>query len=471
MSTLSKNMSWSILTSLLQLYTGSIVFIVLAKLMNLHDFGILSFGFSLAALVAVAADFGFSLMIIKDFPEVKNSKKGSYLSNSLIAKLVLSVIGAILFFIYLYLFYNADWLKVGIIYVAIAVTTSFVTYFQALLRVENQFKAYSQSVVVYAIVITFCILLYWIMEMNLIQLVIGLGLCRAVQLLYVVHISKIRSLSLFVSLNEVKRLLKNSWSFGLHMLLGIFYFMVDTQIISVYYDASEVALYQSVFRIILILLLCSDIISNVLLPYLSYKYYRKENVTKIVSKISLFLLIIGCSLFLLFTTFKLEILNLLYTSEYNSAVVLVLPFSIVLVLRTVSSLMGTMLTISNRQKYRVFTVSVSLIVSLTLNLYFIPIYGILSAAWISVVVHLVLFSMYYYYTKLIVSDFLLFNTINLVVIGSTAVIYLIIHTGLLSPFLAIPLGIMAWIILVTVVMRKQGNFLFLKQMLNEKGSG
>lgn len=471
MSTLSKNMFWSILTSLLQLYTGSIIFIVLAKIMNLHDFGILSFGFSLAALVTVAADFGFSLMIIKDYPQVDNSKKGGYLTNSLIAKLVLSAIGALLFLAYLYVFYENDWLKVGAIYVFIAVTTSFVTYFQALLRVENKFKEYSQSVVVYAIVITFCIVFYWLMKMNLIQLVIGLAVCRGLQLVYVVHISKMRTFSLTISNNEVLLLLKNSWSFGLHMLLGIFYFMSDTQIISLYYDASEVALYQAVFRIILILLLCSDIISNVLLPYLSYKYYRRENVTNIVSKISLFLLLIGCSLFLVLTTFKLEILNLLYTSEYNSAVILVLPFSIVLVLRTVSSLMGTMLTISNKQKYRVFTVSVSLVVSLALNIYLIPIYGILSAAWVSVVVHVVLFSMYYYYTTVIVSNFKFFNRTNSLVILLTTLIYLFIHTGFLSPYWAIPIGIIVWLAIVLVIMRSQDNFVFLKQILNEKGTG
>lgn len=471
MSTLSKNMYWSILISLLQLYTGSVVFILLAKLMDLADFGILSFGFSLAALVAVTADFGFSLMIIKDFPEVNISNKGNYIFNSIIAKLLLSIIGGLLFTIYLWFFYEDNWFKVGFIYIITAVATSFITYFQALLRAENRFKAYSKSVVVYAVAITLCVIGYWVFDFNLIQLVIGLALTRIVQLIYVIYISKIIRLSVLISAKGVQKLLLNSWSFGLHMLLGIFYFMIDTQIISLYFGASEVALYQSVFRIILILLLCSEVISNVLLPYLSFKYYRKENVSKIVSHISLYLLIIGCSLFLLFTTFKQEILYLLYTPEYISAGILVLPFSIVIIFRTVSSLFGTILTISNRQKYRVLTVATSLVVSIALNFYFIPRFGILSAAWVSVIVHLVLFSMYYYYTTIIVTNFNFFNKINSSIILCTVLLYVLINESPLERYWGIAIALIIWGIIIKIVMSRNNNFLFLKQILNEKGSG
>ncbi|KAG1650676.1 putative low-salt glycan biosynthesis flippase Agl15 [Nymphon striatum] len=203
--------------------------------------------------------------------------------------------------------------------------------------------------------------------------------------------------------------------------------MIDTQIISLYLGATDVALYQSVFRIILILLVFSDIVSNVLLPYLSYKYHQKENISELVSKIFLYMLIIGCSLFLAFTSFKISILELLYTPEYVQAAVLVLPFSIVVILRTSSALLGNILTISNRQVYRVLTVGVSLVVSIVLNLICIPKYGILSAAWVSVVVHVVLFGMYYFYSQKEIPSIKLASTYNLIVLAATGLIYAIIN--------------------------------------------
>ncbi|WP_273568682.1 oligosaccharide flippase family protein [Maribacter halichondriae] len=471
MPTVSKNIFWSTLTSALQLYTGSVVFIVLAKLMDLEEFGILSFGFSLAALVAIAADFGFSLMIMKDYPQQKIGEHNSYISNSLMAKLVLSLGSAVLFFIYLFLFYDGDWLLVGCIYTFIAIAQSFVSYLQALLRVENRFHKYTETVGIYAFVVTLCVLAYWQFEMQLLQLVWYLLACRMVQLGWTLYLNRVTLKGFSFNKKKIAKLLGNSWSFGLHMLLGIFYFMVDTQIISLYLGAEEVALYQSVFRIILILLMFSDIVSSVLLPYLSFKYHKQEDISQHVSKIFLYLLIIGCSLFLLFTSFDSEILEILYTPEYVSAAILVLPFSIVIILRTVSSLLGNILTISNKQAYRVLTVGVSLIVSLVLNLILIPKYGIESAAWVSVIVHLVLFGMYFYYSKQEIPAIGLFEVNTLLVLSASILLYFAVRYGTAGN-LALILGCaVVWLAFVFWIMKRNGNLAFLQQILREKGVG
>ena len=471
MPTVSKNIFWSALTSILQLYTGSVIFIVLAKLMDIEDFGILSFGFSLAALVAIAADFGFSLMIVKDYPEQEEGERNSYLANSLMAKLVLSLGSSLLFFVYLLAFYQGDWLFVGGFYTLIAVAHSYVSYLQALLRVENRFQKYSETVSIYAFLVTLCVLAYWQFEMGLLSLVWALFACRLVQLIWAFLLNRQRFKGFSFSSKKVESLLASSWSFGLHMLLGIFYFMVDTQIISLYLGAEDVALYQSVFRIVLILLMFSDIISSVLLPYLSFKYYRKEDISQHVSKIFLYLLVIGCSLFLGFTTFATEILGLLYTPEYMGATVLVLPFSMVIVFRTVSVLLGNILTISDKQAYRVLTVGVSLIVSLVLNFICIPKYGIEAGAWISVIVHLVLFGLYFFYSRQVVPSIQLLGVSNMTILFATTIIYLVIHFFTDGSYVIIGFGAVLWILTVYFVMKRNQNYTFFRQVLGEKGVG
>ena len=314
MATVSNNILWSTLTSVLQLYTGSIVFIVLAKLMSVNDFGILSFGFSLSAIVVIVADFGFSLMLIKDYPQ--QLARSSYLFNSLIAKALIALGTIIIVGLYLLFFYDADWLKVGAIYALFALVASFIIYLQALLRVQNRFKRYTGSNIVYAVTITICVLVYWWFQISLIALVFCLLLAKLIQLMWLLALCRSTFVQFAYSGTKVGKLIKQSWSFGVFNILGIFYFMVDTQIISLFLTAKDVALYQSVFRILLILMLLSDIISNVLLPYLSFKFYKQENISELSSKIYLYLLLVGCSLFLAFTTFKTELLQLLYTPEY-----------------------------------------------------------------------------------------------------------------------------------------------------------
>jgi len=470
MPTVSRNIFWSTLTSILQLYTGSVVFIVLAKLMTVEEFGILSFGFSLSAMAVIVADFGFSLMVIKEYPEQESSNK-SYISNSMLAKGALSVVCAFLFFAYLSLSYQGEWFKVGAVYIFFAIISSFIIYLQALLKVQNRFHKYTESTIVYAVSVTMAILGYALFEVNLLELVVCLLLAKLAQLIWTTYLCKSSMVASNNSINNIKKLIARSWSFGLHTVLGIFYFMIDTQIISLYLGATEVALYQSVFRIILILLVFSDIVSNVLLPYLSYKFYQQENISELVSKIFLYMLLIGCSLFLAFTSFKVIILELLYTPEYVQAAVLVLPFSIVIILRTCSVLLGNILTISNRQVYRVITVAASLVVSIVLNLICIPKYGIISAAWVSVVVHVVLFGMYFYYSQKEVPAMQLVSKFNIIILGSTGLIYTVINYFFVANIWVTLLGAVSWLFIVFLIMRQENNLIFLRKILKEKGAG
>ena len=470
MPTISKNIFWSVVTSLLQLYTGSVVFIVLSKMMSVEDFGILSFGFALSALAIIVADFGFSLMVIKDYPQ-RESGHANYVSNGIIAKVFLAATATILFVLYLMGFYNGDWLKVGVLYIIFATVASFVIYLQAVLKAQNRFQKFTESTIVYAITATVSVLVYWQFQISLFQLVLLLLVSKTVQLIWTFVLCKGSFKGFSYNGKLVKKLIKNSWSFGLHTILGIFYFMVDTQIISLYLGAKEVALYQSVFRIIFILLVLSDVVSNVLLPFLSYKFYKKEDLSELVSKIFLFLLIIGCSLFLLFTSFKVEILTLLYTPEYKEAATLVPPLSIVVILRTVSSLLGNILTVSDKQVYRVITVSISLVVSLLFNIILIPKYGIMAAAWVSVMVHLILFGLYFIYSRREVASIKLLSFSNLLILVSTAIIYTLINHFYHGNIWIVLCCTFSWILIVTFVMNRDNNLRFLQTILKEKGVG
>ncbi|MFT6841555.1 MAG: O-antigen/teichoic acid export membrane protein [Psychroserpens sp.] len=469
MSTVSKNILWSTGTSILQLYTGSAVFLVLAKILTVSDFGILSFGFSLSALVVIAADFGFSQMIIKDFPKHK-LKFNSYHANSILSKLILSIIAGSIFLLYLLFFFNGKWLMVGIIYIVFAILYSFVIFYQTLLKLKNKFHKYTESTVIYAVFVTIIILYYYLSQPGLLVLVFLMLIARACQLIWTLYISREFITSVKFSKKITVTLLKNSWSYGLQTILGIFYFMIDTQLISLFLGADEVALYQSVFRIILILLLFSDVVTNTFVPYLSFKLFNGKATSKLITKIFFYLLLMGTSMFLLFTTFKNEIITTLYTSEYKSATILVLPFSIVVVLRTVSAVLGNVLTISNKQVHKVIAGGVSLLVSLGLNLIFIPLYGIESAAWISVLVHFILFVIYQYQVKKLDSSISIANFDNIASVILTILLFLFIQLSSLPFMYLVLVSVCVWLLFLLFILKRNNNFKFLLEILKDKGT-
>lgn len=467
MATVSKNIFWQTISAFLQIYTGGIIFILLVKVLSMRDFGLLTFGFSFATLLATCLDFGQSLMIMKDVPQNAFSAE-KYIMNTLAQKMLLVVFFCSLFSIYLFLFYSGEWRIVGQIFVLFAVLTSYALYLQAVLRVRNRFRDASLSILLYSAVITFLMFLIYMGTIDIKGFIWFLVVARIVQLVALMVFCRDIFVKNWYSKKIQKHLLKYSWSYGAQFIFGTFYFMADTQIIALLLSAEDVALYQSIFRIVYILLIVSDVASNVLLPYLSSKYFKESSIDEISTNLTHFLLILGCLLFISFSFFYSEIIELLYTPEYKSAYSLVLPLSMLIIIRTVTALYGTLLTISNNQVNRVKVVFVSMILSISLNLSLIPYFGILGSAWISVGVHMVLLLGYVWYSKEDFPNIELLSKKNILVIGLTLV-FLIFEKSLTHDFIISAGLVVLWGVIILFLVKKYKMIPFFKQILEDKG--
>jgi O-antigen/teichoic acid export membrane protein len=468
MATVSKNILWQSIAAFLQIYTGGIVFILLAKIMTIEDFGILTFGFSFSTLLATCLDFGQSLMIMKDYPQ-KLFPSSAYILNSMAQKIGLIVIFSGIFLIYLLIFYSGEWLIIGQLFVLFAIISAYILYLQAVLRVKNRFKDAALTIFAYAIVISILVYFVYLGHLTTVEFITYMIVARLFQLSVTILFCKEIFIKKWFSLNIQRHLLKYSWSYGAHFIFGTFYFTVDTQIIALLLSAEDVALYQSIFRIIYIFLIVSDVASNVLLPYLSSKYAKDQTIDKLSGNILYLLLVLGCMLFLFFTFFYKEIIEILYTSEYIKAYPLVFPLSIVILLRTSSSIYGTLLTISNNQVNRVKVVFLSMISSITLNFILIPYYGIAGSAWISVVVHLLLFVGYQWYSKKDFPQIELFTFSNGSIVLTTFIFIVIERTlPLQNTFVSIFL-FAVWGILIFFLMKKHKKLSILNEILKDKG--
>ncbi len=468
MATVSKNIFWQSIAAFLQIYTGGIVFILLAKIMSMEDFGILSFGFSFSTLLSTCLDFGQSLMIMKDYPQ-KLFPSGEYVLNSMAQKIVLIVVFCSLFMGYLLFFYTGEWLVIGQLFILFGIVSAYVLYLQAVLRVKNRFKDASLSIITYALVISVLVYLVYSGYLTTIQFIMYMIFARLFQLVVTLLFCKDIFVKKWFNVDIQKHLLKYSWSYGAHFIFGTFYFTVDTQIIALLLNAEDVALYQSIFRIIYIFLIVSDVASNVLLPYLSSKYAKDQTIDELSGNILYLLLILGCSLFLFFTFFHREIITILYTPAYIKAYPLVLPLSLVILLRTSSSIYGTLLTISNNQVNRVKVVFLSMVSSIALNLILIPYFGIIGSAWTSVLVHLLLFAGYQWYSKKDFPKIALFTIPNGSIVLITGLFILVEKLlNFENTFVSVSLFIL-WGSMMFFLMKKHQKLAILNQILQDKG--
>lgn len=468
MATVSKNLFWQTVAAFLQIYTGGIVFIIMAKMMKINEFGLLSFGFSLGTLLATCLDFGQSLMIMKDYPQAKFDSS-SYILNSMAQKVTLVILFGGTFLLYLNFFYEGDWITIGNKFILFAIISAYVLYLQAVLRVKNNFKNASISTVIYALAISVVVIIYSLGLLNIFQFVTYIIYGKILQLAFTIFMCKEIFKRKWFNRKIQKYLFKNSWSYGAHFIFGTFYFTIDTQIIALLLEAKDVALYQSIFRIIYIFLIVSDVASNVLLPYLSSKFAKKEQIDILSGNILYLLLIMGSLLFLIFTSFYKEIIAILYTAEYVQAYTLVFPLSIVILLRTTASIYGTLLTISNNQVNRVKIVLVSMLISVMFNFTMIPIIGIVAAAWVSVLVHIVLFGGYYLYAKKEFPKIGLFNKENWTIIAFTTLIFLLSNTIFNSNLIIKILFLALWCVGISIFLRRHRKDVVVKGILKDRG--
>ena len=401
-------MAYSSASTLLQLYSGSIVIILLAKLLEIEEFGDFAYGVSLSGIISTCAEFGFSLMTLRDVPQ-KRYEQQPYVINVLFQKTIISIVVFLLGVIYLHIFIGSGskgfWIK--ILFLIDGVVLSYCAYFIALLQSVGRFNHETRATFVNAVLLSLMILLLVYMHVPFPVICIFFVLTHFTRLLLLLNgVGKFISFkSPVLDATIQKYLLKNSWSFGLHFVLGTLYFTIDAQIIYLLLGNAQLALYDAAFRIVTIVLLITNVIMQVFLPYLSAKFTtRDDHFDRIVILLLNLLLFIGYYFALFVCVFEKQIILLVYQEKYLGLAPLFVPLLLVCVLRSVAGLYGTLLTLSHNQITRVKAVLGSLLVSAVANGLLIPRYGIKGAALASLITHTFLVTVYIISTKKVYSN-------------------------------------------------------------------
>ncbi|HPP34593.1 MAG TPA: oligosaccharide flippase family protein [Ignavibacteriales bacterium] len=468
MSSLAKNFGFSIATFISQIISGSVIYIVLARLLSINDFGLLSFGATLGGLITVIAEFGFSLMAQRDIPQNRFNFE-SYVYNTVIQKIGFSIVAALGGLIYIFLFYSGQNVTIGIIFVVNAIITSGNMYFFAVFRAKNMFKIESLLALFYSIIIVIIVTIYFIFKQDVVFIAYGLLLVRILQfiLLTFIFISKF-TLNYKLDRKIQSYLFKNSFSFGAHYIIGVFYFSIDNQMIAYFSGNEQLAIYQAFFKIVLILLMVNNLLEGIFLPFLSSRFKNGINeFTNLAQLINKVIVSLGLTLFVFFILFASDIVKLFYSDKYIAALVITIPLAFVLFTRILSTVYSVILTISDNQNLRVLTVLISLIVNVILNFIFIPKYGFVAAGYVSMITHFVLAGLYVYFGYKQLNSFLLqkkFVGFILISIFSASIFsYLNLHFN----FILSVLLLLGWFIVLLLFYNKK-ELLSIKQLLIEE---
>ncbi len=388
-------------STLARLLTSVVLFVVMARVWGAQLFGVFAYPLTIATVAVMIADYGFGLQVVKTVG-VRPDGVHEVMRRALAAKCLLSlVVSAAALIATPWLVDGTGTLALTWLLLVSSVLGSFALLlnlpFRGLGRFEEEMK-----VVVISSAIHFAIVVA--------AVALGAGLL-VVGMCFVLS----RACYLLLSLSAYRRLvgelswrgldgrsaiamLREGLPYGVFVAMGTLYFQIDTLLVQHYLGSRGVGLFQAGVRLLMGGLILSEVICNVYLPTIAGVVARSARETaRLGERMTRHLLMLGAIGLTVFWLPAPWIVSWFYGPDYEPVVALLPAFGLVLLLRFVASSYGLLLTVGDRQLARTTVVTVAFLVSLTVNVFLIPRYGLRGAVVASVVTHVFLLSAYVWF--------------------------------------------------------------------------
>ena len=191
---------------------------------------------------------------------------------------------------------------------------------------------------------------------------------------------------------QASGVLKTFWlalPYGVNLLFAAMLFQLDTLLLAHWKGEQVVGLYQSVVKIIALVLILPDVITNALLPVLTRlkveDQLRWQKLSFLLTK-SMFCLAIPFSV--MFAFGNVTILHVVYGGNFSAAGPVLKIFAITLLVRFAAEPFALVLTTANQQHQRMWIIVIVTMFNLLVNSYAIPHFGAIGAAVVSLVSNL-----------------------------------------------------------------------------------
>ena len=211
-------------------------------------------------------------------------------------------------------------------------------------------------------------------------------------------------------------------------------------------------MYQAVFKLIILPLMLPDILNLTLLPVLSRLFVsEKEKALKILYLMNKLLFILSLPITLILFVYSEEIIHIIYGyKQYSASIPVLKIFAFNIFIRFSFEAFALILTTTNKQIIRMYTVILATIINITLNYLLIPQWGLNGAAIVSLVSIIFVYGVYSIYSFNLFKKWY-FNFHTSLLISITILIgYLLLNINHLKIYLGVPVILVIFTIIGTV---------------------
>lgn len=374
---LAKNFISVSLGNIISQVLNFLVIIIIARKVNVNDFGKLSYAQNILLYVILFSTFGLTGYGNR---EIAKEHKKEIIFNIVFLRFALGVLSnVLLYIILLVLKLEKSYIQIIMLYslstIIMAFDLSWV--FNGLMLMEHSALQSIIRGMIYFILIFFS-------ELTIYKVSIIYDVSFLISVVYSLIIyHKKYSLELFIpNMEQMKKYIKESYYFLFQMIFSTINSNADIMIMGIFRNINEVGIYSAVYKIINIILMLVSFIISPLYPLL-IKYYNEkkyDELSNIINKVYKLIYLIMVPIVFGGITLSKNIMNFVFGEKYIEGYI---PFSILLIFTLILSIRETYAYCINAwYEHKKYTkiIFLSSSINLILNLIIIPIYGYKLAA-------------------------------------------------------------------------------------------
>ncbi len=474
MNTIQKIAKNTSLLFISQIITYVISFITLTytvRYLSLEDFGILSFALSFAGILVIFTDIGLSSLMTREIARDKSIVK-EYTNNIILLKIIL-VIATIIFSVLLIYFLNYDkqTIEVVLLIVLSFIFNSFTLMFYSIFQAYESMEYQSLGQVLNSIVLFAGIMLAIYFQLNLLDFAMVYFITGVILTLYTIIIYRNMFSFPKISFNREfsKKLIKEALPLSVAMIFFTITYRVDAVMLAIMAGNISVGLYTASYRLMEILTFIPMVFTAAIYPVASNYYVSSHDSLKIVYKKSFeYLTMLSIPIVILVALLADQIILWIYGSQYTGSIIalqiLILSIPFIFLTYVYSALMVSI----NKQKLLLKIVIISMILNISLNLIFIPLYGFVASAFITVLSELSDFALMFFFLSRYLYKIQISKTIFKPLIAGLIMGLFVFYLNI-NFLILIPLSfIFYFIILILLKTFTKEDFDIIKQLINMK---
>ena len=389
--TIAKNTFWLAVSNVGGRLIRAVVIIYAARVLGAGDWGLFSYAISAAALITIFLDLGVSPVFVREASKFRE-KPGEFrllVSTSFIIKAATLLLGVVIIIFVSPLLFAQEGLRQILPFVgAIFVFDLFREFGFSLIRVFEKMEWEAALFFLTNAAIVFFGFIFIRANPTAQSFALGYAAGTGVGMIATMYVLRKNLYGIFsgFSWTVVKRILSSGWPLAIAAISGGL--MIDTDIILLGYfrSAQEVGFYSAAQRVVQMLYLAPTILSISLLPTISRLANQNSEKVRRLSETALTLIyLMAMPLALGGVITGRGVVSLLYGAGYSSAS---LPFQILVLtvlLNFPNIILASILFAHNKQRRLTIYAAIAGASNAVLDLIFIPRFGMVGSAIVTVV--------------------------------------------------------------------------------------